>query len=620
MFLKIRVLIAFLSFSVCLMAQQERWQQRVEYKMNIDFDATTHQFNGTQNLVYYNNSPDELHKVFYHLYFNAFQPGSMMDVRSSLLPDGDPRISSKIPNLKENEIGYHKIKSLKQDGQKVKYEVVGTILEVTLNKPIQPNSKVTFDMEFESQVPIQIRRSGRDNAEGVDYSMSQWYPKLCEYDYQGWHANPYVGREFHGVWGDFDVTINIDSEFIVAASGYLQNPDKIGRGYETPGAKVKKTSNTEKVSWRFVAPNVHDFAWAADTEYTHTKKKAENGVMMHFFYIQTKDNEEEWANLPDVMDRVFSYTDKKYGKYPYKKYSFIQGGDGGMEYPMATLITGNRNFGSLVGVSVHELLHSWYQMVLGTNESLYAWMDEGFTSYASADIMNYLKKEGLLGKMKPNDNPHKGTIQGYVGFSKSGMEEPLSTHADHFKTNSAYGVGAYVKGSVFLNQLSYIVGKEAFESGMLKYYDTWKFKHPNPNDFIRVMEKESGLELDWYKEYWVNTVSTIDYGIKSVAKGNKKSTIIELEKIGEMPMPVDVVVTNKNGEQEVFNIPLRIMRGEKAQEFTNMKYIIAEDWPWTNPGYTLEIPMKFKNISKIEIDPSFRMADVDRDNNLWEKK
>jgi Peptidase family M1 domain len=618
MFLKTKIIVGLLSLAICLNAQPDRWQQSVEYKMNIDFDAKSHQFSGTQNLVYYNNSPDGLNKVFYHLYFNAFQPGSMMDVRSSSLSDGDPRIASKIPNLKENEIGFQKIKSLKQDGKDVQFEVVGTILEVTLNQPIPPNSKTTFDMEFESQVPIQIRRSGRDNAEGVDYSMSQWYPKLCEYDYQGWHANPYIGREFYGVWGDFDVTINIDKDFTVAASGYLQNPDEIGHGYESNGVKVK-TGNDKKLSWRFVAPNVHDFVWAADTEYTHIKKKAADGVVMHFFYIKTRDNQDEWEKLPDVMDRVFSYTNKKFGKYPYEKYSFIQGGDGGMEYPMATLITGNRNFGSLVGVSVHELLHSWYQMVLGTNESLYAWMDEGFTSYASADIMNYLKKEGLLGKMKPIDNPHESTIGGYVGFSKSGLEEPLSTHADHFISNSAYGVGSYVKGSVFLNQLSYIIGNEAFEKGILKYFNTWKFKHPNPNDFIRIMEKESGLELDWYKEYWINTTNTIDYAVKSVTKENKKTTIIELEKIGVMPMPLDVVVTYKKGEQEVFNIPLRIMRGEKKQEFENMKYTVAEDWPWTNPTYILEIPSKLKNVEKVEIDPSIRMADVERENNSWKK-
>ena len=205
-----------LCFTVALSAQADRWQQRVEYQMDIDMDVNTHKLQGTQRLVYFNNSPDALNRVFYHLYFNAFQPNSMMDVRNQTLPDADPRVGDRISKLQKNEVGYQHIKSLKVDGQAVKYEVVGTILEVDLNTPIAPNSSVTFDMEFEAQVPVQIRRTGRDNKEGIAYSMSQWYPKMCEYDYQGWHANPYIGREFYGIWGDFDVKITIDKDYILS--------------------------------------------------------------------------------------------------------------------------------------------------------------------------------------------------------------------------------------------------------------------------------------------------------------------------------------------------------------------------------------------------------------------
>jgi len=143
----------------------------------------------------------------------------------------------------EEEEGWHHILSLKQDGKDILYKVEGTILEVALHKPLKPGESTTLDMEFESQVPIQIRRSGRDNSEGIAYSMSQWYPKLCEYDYMGWHVDPYVGREFYGVWGNFDVTIRIDEAYILAATGYLQNPEEIGYGYEEEGQAVKR-SNT----------------------------------------------------------------------------------------------------------------------------------------------------------------------------------------------------------------------------------------------------------------------------------------------------------------------------------------------------------------------------------------
>src|ERR1700741_3081813 len=264
---RIYTLTACTLLAVVACAQPDRWQQRVKYTMDVNMNVTTNQFTGKQRLEYINNSPDTLKKVFYHLYWNAFQPNSMMDNRSRVLgqketngrPDWDPRVKDRIQNLKPNEIGYQKILSLKMNGVAQNFKMDETILEVRLTKPIPPKSKVVFDMEFEAQVPLQVRRSGRDNpTTKVRYSMSQWYPKICEYDYEGWHPTPYVGREFYGVWGDFDVSISIDKTYILCGTGYLQNPNQIGYGYETPGATVNRPA-TEKLTWHFLAPNVHDF-------------------------------------------------------------------------------------------------------------------------------------------------------------------------------------------------------------------------------------------------------------------------------------------------------------------------------------------------------------------------
>jgi hypothetical protein len=585
-------------------AQYGYWQQRASYEMSIDFDTKTHRYTGKQKLNYTNNSPDTLRKVFYHLYLNAFQPGSQMDVRSRTLPDPDARVMDRISKLKPEEIGYQKINSLRMNGKAARYEVVGTILEVTLPEPILPKTTHTFDMDFEAQVPLQVRRTGRNNREGIDYSMAQWYPKLSEYDYEGWHANPYIAREFHGVWSDFDVKITLDAQYVVAATGYLQNPDKIGYGYTSKQVTHKPGS---KLTWHFVAPNVHDFVWTADPDYVHDVVKFDDKLDLHFFY-QGDSITDNWKRMQPLAVRAFQLMNERFGRYPYKQYSVIQGGDGGMEYPMATLIVGTGNFRSLVSVTVHEAIHSWFQHLLGTNESKYAWMDEGFTTYAQNWVMGQLFPSAL--------DPHAGTYLAYRRLVESGLEEPMTTHSDHYNTNRAYSTAAYSKGGVFLHQLSYVIGQETFDRGMKRYFNEWSYKHPTPNDLKRIMEKESGLELDWYWEHWVGTTKTIDYGVRTITKASDTSTEVILERVGKMPMPLDVVVTYKDGSKETFYIPLEIMRGEKSEAATGKRTLLP-DWPWTFPEYSFKLAVPMADITKLEIDPSRRMADINLDNNSY---
>jgi hypothetical protein len=588
-----------------VLAQTGRFQQAADYQMDVDMDVKTNQYKGTQVLNYTNNSPDTLYHVFYHLYYNAFQPGSMMDERSRSIADPDRRVGDRISKLKPDEIGYLRVSSLKMNGKDLDYKEVGTILEVELTEPVFPNSDAKFEMSFNGQVPLQIRRSGRDSGEGVRYSMSQWYPKMSEYDEQGWHANPYIGREFYGIWGDFDVKITIDKTYVLGGTGYLQNPNEIGHGYEDEGVKVIPTTGSN-LTWHFKAPMVHDFMWAADPKYRHDKLLMDNGVTVHHLYIPSAETTENWEKLMDYTPKAIEFMSEHFGQYPYKQYSVIQGGDGGMEYPMSTLVTGGRNLNGLVSVMAHELAHSWFQGVLATNEALYPWMDEGFTSYASSLSMSSI--------YRPSENPLRGSYSGYYRLVSSGKEEPMSTHSDHYHTNSAYSSAAYSKGAVFLAQMGYIIGDEARDKGMLSYWNTWGFKHPNVNDFVRIMEKQSGLELDWYKEYFVYTTKTIDYGIKAVtAQG--EGTDITLERIGLMPMPIDLVITYKDGTSEMVYLPLEIMRGDKAVEVGAPNRLISEDWPWTNLTKTIRINKKSDSIKSIEIDPSKRIADINQENN-----
>jgi hypothetical protein len=609
-----RLLLSFtaLFLSVSLFAQSDRWQQRVRYTMNIDMNVQTNRFTGKQQLEYWNNSPDTLNRVFYHLYFNAFQPGSMMDTRSRRQgtitignrQDWDGRVKDRILNLKPEEIGYQKILSLKMNGRPQQFNMQETILEVNLDKPILPRSKVIFDMDFEAQVPLQIRRSGRDNPTSkVRYSMSQWYPKICEYDYEGWHPTPYVAREFYGVWGDFDVTIKIDKTYILGGTGYLQNPNSIGYGYETAGAKVKRPEG-DKLTWRFIAPNVHDFMWAADPGYIHVSRKVKDSLTIHVLYKPTNARAQEWEDLLNMAEKALPYIEQTFGTYPYRQFSFIHGGDGGMEYPMATLCIGP-------GAALHEWMHSWYYGMLGTNESLYPWMDEGFTQYAEDRISAWLTNNPAF--------PFTDEYNAYYNLVKSGREEPLTTHADHYNTNAAYGAAVYSKGAIFMEQLGYITSAKTRDRILLEYYRQWRFKHPNASDFLRIAEKVSGMKLDWYKEYWINSTKTIDYNIDSLWEEGGK-TKVRLNRIGLMPMPVDLQISFKDGGKELHYIPMNLMYGQKPAEDPSVPRKVYEPWKWTSSTYVIETSRKLSDFTIVEIDPSLRMADVDRKNNKLELK
>lgn len=588
------------------------WQQHVDYTMDVNMDVETYQYTGNQKLVYTNNSPDQLDRVFYHLYYNAFQPGSEMDIRLQNIKDPDKRMmedgKSRIASLSESEMGYLHATSLTQDGQPVTFTEEGTILVVNLAQPIPPGGKTTFDMTFEGQVPLQIRRSGRNSRENVALSMSQWYPKLSEYDFEGWHPNPYIAREFHGVWGDFDVKITLDKDYTVGGSGYLQNPQEIGHGYEAPGTKVKTKGKT--LTWHFKAPNVHDFMWAADPEYIHDTYEMEDGPTLHFFYKDNPEFNENWKKLQPKTAAAMKFFSDNVGKYPYEQYSVVQGGDGGMEYAMSTLITGEREFGSLVGVMVHEMAHSWFQHVLATNESEHEWMDEGFTSFISSLCMNQIMEQN-------KENPFEGSYRGYYALVNSGLEMPQATHADRYTTNFAYGVSAYSKGSIFLSQLGYVIGQDKLMETIQKYFEDFKFKHPVPNDIKRTAEKVSGMELNWYLKDWTQTTNTIDYGIKSV-EADGESTKVTMERIGEMPMPLDILVVGKDGTQQTYYVPLRMMFGEKDNPYPNLKRTVLEDWPWAYPTYEFTLDMPSENVQAIMIDPSQLMADVNGENNVYQ--
>lgn len=610
-----KALFVFTFFPLISLGQAAGWQQHIRYNMDVHLDVKTNKLTGKQQVSYTNHSPDTLHKLFLHLYFNAFQPNSMMDVSSRStehiivgknkegvdVSDYDRRFRRRIVDMKPDEVGYCHVTRFLVAGKQQKITEHETILEVELDKPVLPQKTLNYYLEFEEQVPKLSRRSGRDSEEGIRYSMGQWYPKLAEYDQEGWHPDDYISREFYGVWGDYDVRITLDKNYKLGATGVLQNANEIGWGYDKEGTELKPVAG-ELRTWKFSAKNVHDFVWGADPDYKHITRKTVKGPLLHFIYKQDPASELKWQQVADSCAIIYPFMAKTFGPYPYPCYSFIQGGGGGTEYPMATLIR-NNSFETMV----HEWCHSWYQMMMGTNENEFAWMDEGFTDYAEARVLAWLRKKDFF------ENADEYRM--YYMLVNSPFNEPMSTPANFFVTNLAYNVNSYYKGAIFLRQLGYIVGEPAMDKILLAYYTKWRFKHPTPTDFTRVAEKVTGMQLKWYTDLMLYTTKQINYSIDSLWESND-STRIRIRNLGEFPMPVDVALAFKDGSKAFHHIPVNLSFGAKQSDAPSVSpLIVHHPWGFVYPTYVLSIPGNLSRIVTVEIDPTGRLADIDRRNN-----
>ena len=602
-------------FSLSSAQQNAYYQQSAKYKMDIDVDAENFTYQGKQTLTYTNNSPDELKVVYFHLYWNAFKAGSMMDQRvGGQGKNGDSRLQkdgiSRLASIPKTEEGAQNIHWIKQNGKDLKFEIQETIMKVELATPIKPNSSTTFTMDWDAVIPMQIRRSGRNNREGIDMTVTQWYPKIAEYDYDGWATFDYVGREFHAPFSDFEVNIKIDKNYVIGAGGILENPLEV-KGYDEKA--TIKTDDKNKATWKWSAKNMLDFAWAADKDYTVENFTVLDGPKVYYVY-QKSDKTKLWSDSKPYITQFFQLMNATFGRYTYPTYSFIQGGDGGMEYGMCTMILGEANsLEGLLGLMVHEGGHSWNQQIMAYNESTRPWMDEGFTSYYENLVMHQ-----ILPPKVATANPFVGTLNAYRNFVKRGIEEPAVWFGDHHDNGGAYSFASYVKGELFLVQLGYIMGEQNLSVTMKEFYNTWKLKHPTDRDLMHIAQKVSGMDLKWFQNYWINTTKTIDYGIKEV-KYDANSTTITLINNGTVPMPIDFSILTKDKKVINYQIPLNMTHVWKKKDiygdFATLNY-----WPWTQKEYTFTIPYNKSQISTLGIDFSQRLADVNMADNMVEVK
>ena len=519
----------------------------------------------------------------------------------------DNAISDKIEKLKNGEWGEQIIEELTMNGEALSFYIDQTILHAKLPKSIKPGETVTFKIKYTTRIPKLVERGGRKGPEGIDYSFTQWYPKICVFDKDGWHPDIYVAREFYGDFGTFNVNITADSEYLIGGSGVLQNANEIGHGYSDEVTKQKKG---KRLTWNFVANNVHDFSWVADKKFVHERSKTRSGIDLHFIYKKDKKSSRFLSKekFKEDVKNFFTFMEKKFGSYDWPQFTIIQGGEGAMEYPMATVMQVQSNsYEGLLSTVIHEASHMWYYGMLGTDEQQYSWMDEGFTSFAEDEAMNFLLGGNVL-------NPHNNYLSRFSKVATASWIEPTATLANYFDGKYPYQLAAYMKGSLFLVQLRGIIGEEAFWSTMLRYKREWAFKHPTPRDFIRIAEKESGMILDWYLNLWIQTNKYSDPSVDSVYSDDKRFTRVILTRNGSLPLPVDLKVVLKSGLEENYTIPLSSMFGYKKN------YINLGPWNYTQRSRVFSLKISIKDIKKIILDPNHWIADVNRKNNDWENK
>jgi|GEM_PF-290963 len=648
-----------------------RWQQDAHYTIDAALDTRTHRLTGREKIEYTNHSPDSLHALYLNLYVNAFRKHSRMrhyqDERYRAFG------GSILGYYPDYILGNMEILGV-YDGQgRVLFdEEDDTILKVSLREPLAPGDCITVYIEFEETIPFLIRRMGRRNREGVDYSMAQWYPKLCVYDPNGWHLDSYLGREFYGEFATYDISLTLPEEYVVGATGTLINastPDAlmqtpadstrrdrlveqtripsdpvVEEHYQTPDTLLNQNDeldqflsqlsslSTDKESeglrtWRYRAERVHDFAWCADTDYRYDSVLC-GSTRVHFLYLPSVAK--QWEKMKTWTCAILDYMNAHVGPYPYPELTIAQAGDGGMEYPSMVFITGNRGAYSLASVTTHEIIHNWFYGALANDEVHEAWMDEGITSYYTTRVMEHLFGRYAMReydspfkqKHYPNEDALVSTFASYEWWAKQGWEEKTLTHSDRFISDESYAYSVYTKGHVFMNVLEYYFGREELDRLMRRYYQTYAFTHVSTDRFRRFLEQESGTELEWLFEQWLGTTRTCDYGIRDIdgswtEESGRRVYIadISLQRYGWIEMPLDVVVTLKNKSQYGYRIPAQMHDADKPG--LERRPV----WDISSPQYTLILELD-DAIESVVIDTSGMLPDDNRWNNstgIWNK-
>jgi len=583
------------------------WEQRADYDLHGTLDTVTKSLHGEMTLRYTNVSPDTLRFVWFQVEQNAFKQGSL----NSLVFPADSRFGAR--NFEGGDVieRFNEVVGTKKTPLKTRVE--GTVMKVDLATPLAPGKMTTFDVAWHFNIPEHgADRMGRD---GSLFELAQWYPRVCVYDdLRGWNTEPYLGQgEFYLEYGDFNVAITVPAGYIVASTGTLQNgaevltPAEISRlaqaaKSDTPvhivtqqdlqsgAARPRKTGT---MTWHFSAKNVRDAVWAAAPDYLWDASSYQ-GHMAFAYYRPSAT--ETWKDAADMARMSIMEYSERWFPYPYPQISAVEGPISGMEYPMLAMETKSADKYDLYNVVTHEIGHMWYPMIVGSNERMHMWQDEGFNTF-----INYFSEARRY--------PEKGSYEQRVAhdrqmveqFMSHNYDEPLEVQPDRINPN-LLGENAYVKTAVGLAQLrDEILGPQAFDEAFREYTRRWAFKHPSPADFYKTMEDVSGKRLDWFFREWFIENAHFDVGIDTVVQrqvGGVDSVGVRYRNYARGVLPILVKFTFNDGSTQDFAYP-------------------AEVWS-TNPLYYDRFyDFRGKTVTKIQIDPDNRIVDIDRDNDVW---
>lgn len=584
------------------------WQNSADYQLNVSLDENKNEISGTAEITYTNNSPDALSFLWLQLDQNLFAKDSR---GNALIPLSGSRNGAK----GEKFDGGYKIKSVKYDGKDIKYTITDTRMQIDLPNDLKANggiAKLKIEYSFLSPKYGSDRMGVDDTKNGKIFTMAQWYPRMCVYDdVMGWNTLPYLGAsEFYLEYGTLSANITVPANHYVVASGELLNEKEVYSKEEIsrwnaarasdktvmirPESELKKGNQSGTKTWKFRIEKSRDFAWASSSAFIIDAARinlpsGKKSLAISAYPVESAGSE-AWGRSTEYTKASIEHYSGKWLEYPYPAATNVAGNEGGMEYPGIVFCHRTSKGADLWGVTDHEFGHTWFPMIVGSNERVFAWMDEGFNTF-----INELSTQAFN-----NGEYHQKQDIGKMGaFVQADSFEQIMVGPDNMKERNI-GVLAYFKPGIGLGILrETILGPEKFDKAFKTYVHRWAFKHPTPWDFFHTMENVSGEELNWFWRGWFMNKWKVDQAVKSVKPVNGNfgnGAQITVENIGQLPMPTTVLISFKDGTTETVKLPVEVWK--------------------RNTEWTFQIGST-KEVIQVKLDPKSIVPDINPKNNVW---